>query len=84
LSRFLENDRVRVKIENPGSPNLRTPSYVRGKTGTITGSYGEVVDSEFDHDHRVSWGPLYTVVFDLWGEPRTRIFVDLHESWLDK
>jgi len=73
-----------VKIENPGSPNKRTPSYVRGRVGIITACYGEVVDREFDHDHRVSWGPLYTAAFESFeGNPRSRIFVDIHESWLE-
>ena len=72
-----------VKLENPGSPNRRTPTYVRGKAGIITARYGEMVDPEFDRDHRVSWGPLYTVVFDLHDGENTRTFVDVHESWLE-
>jgi hypothetical protein len=85
LDRFRENDRVKVKLENPASPNKRTPSYVRGKLGIVTTCYGEVVEPDFDHDHRVSWGPLYTVAFDLYEKEKahTKIFVDLHESWLE-
>ncbi len=51
--------------DNPESPTKRTPHYVRGKLGTVKTCYGTVIDPEFDNDHRVSWGPLYTVVFDL-------------------
>jgi hypothetical protein len=90
LDRFRENDRVKVKLENPDSPNKRTPSYVRGKVGIVTTCYGEVVEPDFDRDHRVSWGPLYTVVFDfsdLYDNEKektaTKIFMDLHESWLE-
>ncbi len=83
MDRFRKNDRVRVKLENPDSPNKRTPLYVRGKVGMITTCYGEVVEPDFDHDHRVSWGPLYTVAFDLHENTLTKFFVDLHESWLD-
>ena len=85
--RFQENDRVRVMRNNPDSPTKRTPYYVRGKIGTVKHRYGTAVDPEFDNDHRVSWGPLYTIAFDwseLYGADRqnTKIYVDLHESWL--
>ena len=89
MDRFNENDKIRVKLENPDSPNKRTPSYVRGKVGFITNCYGEVVDPDFDHDHSVSWGPLYTVAFE-WPElyegkqpQNSRFYVDLHENWLE-
>ncbi len=78
---------MKVKVENPTSPNKRTPTYVRGKVGTVTTCYGEVIERDFDRDHRVSWGPLYTVVFDfskLGEKAPTKIFVDLHEGWLEK
>jgi hypothetical protein len=78
-----------VKLENPDSPNKRTPHYVRGRVGTIDTCYGEVVEPDFDYDHRVSWGPLYTIVFD-WSDlyqgsthQDSRIYVDIHESWLE-
>ena len=90
LIEFLRNHKVKVRLDNPDSPTRRTPSYVRGKTGIIRTCYGTVIDPEFDRDHRVSWGPLYTVEFD-WSElyeneePQdSKIFVDLHESWLEE
>ena len=90
LERFHENDRIRVRLDNPASPNKRTPLYVRGKAGTVDACYGLIPDPEFNYDHRTSWGPLYRVSFDwseLYGgdelEKSTKIFLDLHESWLE-
>jgi hypothetical protein len=60
-----------------------------GKVGIITTCFGEVVDSEFDRDHRISWGSLYTVAFD-WSElyegkpfQNSKFYADLHENWLE-
>jgi hypothetical protein len=89
LERFHEKDRIRVKMDDPTSPNKRTPLYVRGKAGTVDACYGSIPDPEFNYDHRTSWGPLYRVSFDwseLYGgdvEKKTKIFLDLHESWLE-
>jgi Nitrile hydratase beta subunit len=89
MERFRKNDRVKVRLNNPDLLNRRTPSYVRGKSGIVAACYGEVVDLEFDHDHRVSWGPLYTVEF-AWSDlflseidRDSKICLDIHESWLE-
>ena len=87
--KFHKKDSVRVKQDCPTSPTKRTPQYVRGMAGIVDACYGEVVDPEFNYDHRVSWGPLYRIVFD-WSElykdqknQKSKFYVDLHESWLE-
>jgi hypothetical protein len=89
LTKFQEHDKIRVRKENPLSPIRRTPEYIRGKVGIVDRCYGTVVEADFDYDHRISWGPLYTIVFE-WSEvhkdeeyQNSRFFVDLHESWLE-
>lgn len=77
--------------ERPG--HVRTPSYLRGKSGWI-----EAVHGEFRNPESLAYGgdglptqPLYLVGFfqpHLWGtrhrEPSTdKLFVDLYEHWLD-
>src|SRR5207249_12250048 len=79
---FVINQRVRVKIENPG-PNRRVPDYVRGKLGVIVGVHGTVPN--YSHDHSENWGPLYSVLFGVQApdsHSKEKIIVDIHESWL--
>jgi nitrile hydratase subunit beta len=81
--RFAVGSRVRVKAENRDG-NPRTPTYIRGKTGTVAAVHGVVVNPI---DHRGSYPPLYSVVFAV-GEvfastSRDQLSVDLHEEWLD-
>ncbi len=82
MSVFVINQRVRVKIENPG-PNRRVPDYVRGKLGVIVNAHGIVPD--YSHDHSEDWGPLYSVLFGAQApdsRSKEKIIVDIHESWL--
>ena len=82
MSVFVINQRVRVKIENPG-PNRRVPHYVRGKLGVIVNAHGIVPD--YSHDHSEDWGPLYSVIFGAQSpdsRSKEKIIVDIHESWL--
>jgi len=82
MSVFVMNQRVRVKIENPG-PNRRVPDYVRGKLGVIVNAHGIVPD--YSHDHSEDWGPLYSVLFGAQApdsRSKEKIIVDIHESWL--
>ena len=88
MDKFREKDKIRVK-ESSDSPTKRTPFYVRGKVGTVDVCYGTVLEPDFDRDHRVSWGPLYRVVFewlDVYGGSafqNSKFFLDLHEGWLE-
>ena len=80
---------VRVrKVDSPG--HIRTPHYIRGKTGTIERIHGchaypDAVASGKGDDPQ--W--LYTVVFqahDLWGpqaDPTVSVSVDAWESYLE-
>ena len=81
--RFLIGDQVAVKRENPEG-NPRTPAYVRGHNGVVTFIHG-VIENTIDH-HGV-YPPLYTIGFnvqDLFGgECSDKIWVDVHEEWLE-
>jgi hypothetical protein len=82
MGMFVLNQRVRVKIENPG-PNRRVPSYVKGRLGVIVSAHGTVPN--YSHDHSEDWGPLYSVLFGAQApniHPKEKIIVDIHESWL--
>ena len=84
MGRFVIDQRVRVKIENPG-PNRRVPDYARGKLGVIVSVHGTVPNCS--HDHLEDWGPLYSVLFEP-VPPRSnskeKIIVDIHEPWLSE
>jgi nitrile hydratase beta subunit-like protein len=91
--KFSPGDRVRVlALERPG--HVRTPAYVRGKSGWI-----ERVHGEFRNPESLAYGgdglptePLYMVGFqqtDLWSDryresTGDRLFIDLYEHWLDR
>jgi hypothetical protein len=83
MNKFVINQKVRVKTENPG-PNKRVPDYVRGKLGVIIGVHGTVPN--YSHDHSEDWGPLYSVLFGTSRAPdshsREKVIVDIHEPWL--
>lgn len=88
--RFKPGDRVRVRAEDrPG--HIRTPFYIRGKTGWV-----ERVHGEFRNPESLAFGgdglpkrPLYLVGFhqgEVWREyaaPEDKLFVDIYEHWLD-
>ncbi len=89
-AKFKPGDRVRVRAEDrPG--HIRTPWYVRGKTGLIERVYGEFLNPEL-----LAYGrdglpkrQLYLVSFsqtDVWGRtqsPKDKVLVDIYEHWLD-
>lgn len=88
-AKFHPGDRVRVRFEDrPG--HLRTPWYVRGKTGWIERVYGEFLNPEslaFGRDGRPK-KVLYLVGFEqteLWDKahPGDKLMVDIYEHWLD-
>jgi nitrile hydratase len=89
--RFKPGDRVRIRAEDrPG--HVRTPSYVKGKTGWV-----EAVLGEFRNPELLAYGdlqapklPLYTVGLrqtDLWegyaGTARDALYLDVYEHWLE-
>jgi len=90
LGRFKAGDRVRVrKDDRPG--HIRTPWYIRGKTGWIERVYGDFLNPE-SLGHGGSGLPkrtLYLVAFnqnEVWNQyrtPRDRLLVDIYDHWLD-
>ncbi|GIW80728.1 MAG: hypothetical protein KatS3mg105_2535 [Gemmatales bacterium] len=89
--RFKAGDRVVVRFTNPPG-HVRTPYYVRGKTGTI-----ERVLAAFPNPEECAYGrngepkqPLYRVRFrqiDLWddyrGHPNDCVEVEIYQHWLE-
>jgi hypothetical protein len=88
--RFKKGDRVRVRALRP-KRHVRTPAYIRGKTGTISATHGS-----FRNPEQLAYAkdglppvPLYGVTFkwsDVWKSPRRAnsdtLVVDIYESWL--
>ena len=88
--RFAPGQRVAVRrADVPG--HLRTPWYIRGKTGWIERAYGE-----FQNPELLAYGKdglpkrtLYLVAFnyaDVWGSAEgknDKVLVDIYEHWLD-
>jgi nitrile hydratase len=89
-ARFKPGDRVRVRFEDrPG--HIRTPWYIRGKTGSIEMIHGEFLNPE-SLGHGGDGLPkkvLYSVAFqqgDVWERYAARqdkLLVDVFEHWLD-
>jgi nitrile hydratase subunit beta len=89
-SRFKPGDRVKVRFEDrPG--HIRTPWYIRGKSGSVEQVHGEFLNPE-SLGHGGDGLPrkvLYSVAFwqgDLWNGYSSRqdkLFVDIFEHWLD-
>jgi hypothetical protein len=88
---FEPDDRVRVlPAEKPG--HVRTPGYLKGKSGWV-----EAVLGEFPNPEELAYGfsgrperPLYKVGFrqaDLWddydGPADDRLYADVYEHWLE-
>ncbi len=87
---FRPGDRVRVRMEDrPG--HIRTPWYVRGKSGWIEKIYGDFLNPELLAQGRdgMPKRTLYLVAFnqaDLWGASqgsRDKVLVDIYDHWLD-
>ena len=89
---FEIGDRVRVSDAYPPG-HVRTPVFVRGKTGTIIRNYGA-----FRNPERLAYGmtglprlSLFQVVFtmdEIWGgdgayAPGDTLAVDIYENWLE-
>lgn len=82
--------KVRVKMLMPPG-HVRTPSYLRGKTGTIERSLGA-----FPNPEALAYGrpapvlPLHRVrftMYDIWGDaaenPNDTLDAEIYEHWLD-
>jgi nitrile hydratase len=88
--RFHAGDRVRVKLQDlPG--HIRTPWYIRGKTGWIEKVYGDFLNPE-----SLAYGrdglpkkTLYLVLFnqrDLFAKAegsKDKVLVDIYDHWLE-
>lgn len=89
--RFSTGERVLVRADFPPG-HVRTPVYVRGKTGVVTRRFGafknpELAAYRLDGPNKV----LYQVRFrqaDLWpdyaGPDRDTVDLDLYDHWLEK
>ena len=82
MHRFRVGDRVQVERANPAG-NPRTPAYIRGKSGIVTGLHGSIANPL---DHRDVYPPLCSVLFLVrevfGGVSEDTLSVDLHEDWL--
>jgi hypothetical protein len=91
VTRFQPGEAVRVREDYPPG-HIRTPVYLRGKTGVVRRCFGEFANAEVEAYGRK--GPkraVYKVRFDasvLWhdynGSPRDAVEADLYEHWLEK
>jgi nitrile hydratase subunit beta len=89
-TKFKLGDRVKVRMEDRRG-HIRTPWYIRGKSGWIERVYGEFLNPE-----SLAYGrdglprrTLYLVAFnqaDVWGKsvgPKDKVLADIYEHWLD-
>ncbi|HEY7061507.1 MAG TPA: SH3-like domain-containing protein [Chloroflexota bacterium] len=90
VGRFKAGDRVHVRFAEPPG-HIRTPHYIRGKTGVVERYYGD-----FRNPEELAYGkdglplrPLYLVGFDqadVWEQypaAGDKVYVDLYEHWLE-
>src|SRR5262245_6215555 len=89
VAKFKPGDCVAVKFEDRRG-HIRTPWYIRGKTGWIERVYGDFPNPEslaFGHDG-LPKRTLYLVAFnqaDIWGKSsssKDKVLVDIYEHWL--
>ena len=89
---FAPGQKIRVKLDWPetrGPCHIRTPHYLRGRTGVIErhlGRYANPEDLAFARPAAVL--NLYHVRFDqpaIWGsgQPGDEIVVEIFETWLE-
>jgi nitrile hydratase len=88
--KFQPGERVKVKFEDrPG--HIRTPWYIRGKTGWIERVYGDFLNPELLGHGRdgLPKKTLYLVAFvyaEGWGRAggaKDKVLVDLYDHWLE-
>ncbi len=89
--RFAVGDKVRVLAGDPPG-HIRTPSYIRGKTGVVEERWGE-----FRNPEELAFGkpglpkrPLYLIRFnqaEVWpgykGPAADTVSADIYEHWLE-
>src|SRR6266436_4595865 len=90
MAEFAKGTRVRVREDFPPG-HIRTPIYVRGKEGVVTGAFGRFPNPEtlaIGRDGKPE-KTLYEVRFrqkDLWpdyaGNPSDTLDIDIYEHWL--
>jgi nitrile hydratase len=89
-SKFKPGDPVRVRADDRLG-HIRTPFYIRGKTGWIERVHGDFLNPEslaFGGDG-LPKRTLYLVAFtqgDVWGTSKgakDKVLVDIYEHWLD-
>lgn len=89
-TKFKVGDAVRVDAR-PSLGHMRTPVYVRGKTGVVTGIQGRFHDPARLAYHRPGlpmrvWYKLRFRQTELWprynGDPGDHLELDLQEDWL--
>ncbi|MGH7330990.1 MAG: SH3-like domain-containing protein [Polyangiaceae bacterium] len=88
--RFKPGDRVRVHEWYPPG-HVRTPYYIRGKTGEVERVCGAFNNPEhLAYDRADDAKTLYRVRFtqaDVWGNaerPGDTIDIEIYEHWLEK
>lgn len=91
-SRFRPGEKVRVAARYPAEGHIRTPFYIRGKTGTV-----ERICGQYRNPEELAYGKpgepakvLYRVRFDqahVWpdyrGNPNDKVDVEIFEHWLE-
>lgn len=91
MARFSIGDRVRVRADHPPG-HIRTPFYVRGKTGVVADSVGDFLNPESAAvgGDGLPKQPLYRVRFaqvDAWpayqGPANDSLDVEIYEHWLE-
>ena len=92
MAKFAIGDEVVVRVDYPKG-HIRTPYYIRGKSGVIADSVGE-----FDNPENLAIGgdgqpkqPLYRVRFNqqaTWpeyeGPSGDTLDIEIYEHWLEK
>lgn len=92
MTAFAPGARVRVKDDWPearGRCHIRTPHYLRGRSGTVErllGSFANPEDLAFARPAPIR--PLYHILFDqppIWseGEAGDSLLVEIFEHWLE-
>lgn len=91
MAKYKPGDRLRVRSDSPPG-HVRTPAYIRGKTGRV-----EMVHGEFGNPESLAYDgdglpkqPLYMLTFpqtEVWhqyhGSPPDRVYADIYEHWLE-
>lgn len=91
-ARFTPGEAVKVKAQYPQRGHIRTPFYIRGKTGTI-----ERICGAFANPEDLAFGKpglpaqtLYRVRFDqthIWsdyaGNANDKVDIEIFEHWLE-